>query len=490
MKINPVLLVDSYKTFHHLMYPNDLTLLYSNMTPRKSRLGTDKAVWFGLQYYIKEYLINQWNELFFNSQIDNILDEYKRFHKNFSGVDVSTKHISELYNLGYLPLEIKALPEGSLVPMRVPFFTIQNTHPKFAWLVNFLETAISTVVWDLTTVATISHEYKKLFDKYALETTGSTDFVQWQGHDFSMRGRSSIESSFNQAGHLLSFTGSDTIPAVMFLEKYYGANMDNELIAGSVPATEHSVMMCGGAEDEIETFASLLDKFPTGIISIVSDTWDLWKVCTEYLPSLKQGILERDGKVVIRPDSGDPVDILCGKWSANDAEQKGVIELLWDVFGGTVNRQGFKVLDSHIGAIYGDSITLERADEICRRLIQKGFASTNWVAGIGSYTYNYNTRDTLGIAIKATYCERNGVGKEIFKDPITDDGVKKSAKGLMVVNSDGNGSFKMTDQVSKEVEANPTMSELKTVFRNGKLVKDQTLSEIRERLNKPALIPA
>ena len=547
MKILPILNSDSYKQFHHIMYPDNLTLLYSNLTPRKSRLKTDKAVWFGLQYYIKEYLIYQWNELFFQKDIEDIKKEYKRFHKNFSMVDdIDTTHIEKLHALGYMPLEIKALDEGSLVPMRVPFFTIKNTHPDFGWLVNFLETQMSTVIWDLTTVATISREYRQILDRYALETTGSKDFVQWQGHDFSMRGRSSIESSFNQAGHLLSFTGSDTIPAVMFLEKYYGADISKELVAGSVPASEHSVMMCGGEEAEIETFERLLDLFPTGIISVVSDTWNLWDVCTKFLPQLKEKVLAREGKLVIRPDSGDPVDIICGEKNyyikyksieecekdldsnkvscslanvfvinneyytsltvelnpskhqlqkKNSTKYKGVIELLWDVFGGTVNEQGYKVLDSHIGAIYGDSITLDRAEQICERLKAKGFASTNVVLGIGSYTFNYNTRDTLGMAIKATYCEleenflatpesvERGVRticREIFKDPITDDGTKKSAKGLLMVTKDDNGDLILLDQMSWEEEE---QGELKTVFKDGVLIKDQTLAEIRSRLN-------
>lgn len=507
MKVLPILNSDSYKQFHHFMYDKNMTLLYSNLTPRKSRLNTNKAVWFGLQYYIKEYLISQWNELFFQKDIEDIKKEYKRFHKHFSMVDdIDTTHIEKLHALGYMPLEIKALEEGTLVPMRVPFFTIKNTHPDFGWLVNFLETQMSTVIWDLTTVATISREYRQILDRYALETTGSKDFVQWQGHDFSMRGRSSIESSFNQAGHLLSFSGSDTIPAVMFLEEYYGADISKELVAGSVPASEHSVMMTNGKEAEIETFERLLDLFPTGIISVVSDTWNLWDVCTKFLPQLKEKILAREGKLVIRPDSGDPVDIICGykRKEGQDTnssirpgspELKGVIELLWDVFGGTINEQGYKVLDSHIGAIYGDSITLDRAEQICERLKAKGFASTNVVLGIGSYTFNYNTRDTLGMAIKATYCEleenflatpesvERGVRticREIFKDPITDDGTKKSAKGLLMVTKDDNGDLLLLDQRTWDEEE---QGELKTVFKDGVLLKEHTLAEIRSRLN-------
>lgn len=516
MKILPCLFSDSYKQFHAFMYPKNMTLLFSNETPRNSRLGTKKAVFFGLQYYIKERLINYWNEQFFDAEWSKIEKELKRFHKHFSGVDFICDHWKKLHNLGYLPLCIRALPEGSVVPMRVPFFVIYNVHEDFGWLVNFLETDISIGTWDFCVNATIAKQYRELLDKHALETTGSTDFVQWQAHDFSMRGRPSFDTSYNQAGHLLSFTGTDAIPAVLFLEKHYNANMENELIGGSVPATEHSVMMCAGKKDEIGTFEQLLNDFPTGILSVVSDTWDLWKVCTEYLPALKDKILARNGKLVIRPDSGDPVDIICGfekykyeqqmgghyyngnKLEGNiEAQYKGVIELLWDVFGGTINEQGYKVLDPHIGAIYGDSITLDRAQEICKRLKTKGFASTNIVLGVGSYTYNYNTRDSLGIAIKATYCEVSEyntepgrydkfiiTGRKIFKDPITDDGTKKSAKGLLAVFKDDKGEYYLKDQATW----NEVMDcEFNVVFINSEVRNQQSLSEIRERLKNKSV---
>jgi nicotinamide phosphoribosyltransferase len=283
-------------------------------------------------------------------------------------------------------------------------------------------------------------------------------------------------------GHLTSFTGTDTIPAIEMLEHYYGADSDKELIGGSVSATEHSVMCMGTIEDEIGTFRRLIcDVYPKGIVSIVSDTWDLWKVLTDYLPQLKNEILGREGKVVIRPDSGDPVDIICGNPEGKTAhERKGVVELLWDTFGGQTNEKGFRELDPHIGAIYGDSITTARATQICERLKAKGFASTNVVLGIGSYTYQYNTRDTFGFAMKATYGEVNGVGREIFKAPITDDGTKKSAKGLMKVELN-NGVYMLHDQVSWEEEK---QGELKEVFRDGKLLVDQTLNDVRGRVKE------
>jgi len=316
-----------------------------------------------------------------------------------------------------------------------------------------------------------------------------------------MRGMSSVESAIlSGMGHLTSFTGTDTIPAIYQLEKSYNAD---GLIGASVPATEHSVMCMGTKESEIETFKRLLKLYPTGILSVVSDTWDLWKVCTEYLPQLKEEVLARDGKLVIRPDSGDPVDIICGDvtqgsyFNKQTPQNKGVIELLWNIFGGTINEQGYKVLDSHIGAIYGDSITLERAEAICERLKAKGFASTNIIFGIGSYTYQYNTRDTFGFAMKATYGEitteelnhhdlnnpnftkKITEAREIFKDPITDSGEKKSKKGLLQVIDDALGNVFCKDQQTWEEESKGL---LKTVFKDGVLVKEVSLEQIREKL--------
>jgi nicotinamide phosphoribosyltransferase len=279
-------------------------------------------------------------------------------------------------------------------------------------------------------------------------------------------------------GHLTSFSGTDSLPAIYGARKHYGAT---EFVGGSVNATEHSVMCAGGKEDEVETFRRLLETYPTGILSVVSDTWDLWKVCTEHVVTLKEEIMARDGKLVIRPDSGDPVDIICGSESTlhtGSPEGKGVIELLWDVFGGTVNEQGYKVLDPHIGAIYGDSITIARADEICARLEAKGFASTNVVLGIGSFTYQYNTRDTFGFAMKATYVEVDGEGREIFKDPITDDGTKKSATGLLHVTK-ANNEYMLVDKVSWAEEAG---GDLQVIYYDGEFENQTTLMEIKNRL--------
>jgi len=482
MKTNPFLLTDYYKVGHVFQYPENTTLVYSNLTPRKSRFDSiDEMVFFGLQYFLKEYLIDYFNDNFFNRDKQEVIAEYKRRIVTSLGAHLPTyEHLEKLHDLGYLPIEIKALPEGSRVPMRVPCLTIVNTTPEFYWLTNFLETILSAIIWQPCTSATIAHEYRKLLDRYAEETGMPADFVQWQGHDFSFRGMSSLESAMiSGMGHLLSFSGTDTIPAIDALEKYYHADADKELIGGSVAATEHSVMCSGSKDGELETFRRLITKvYPSGIVSIVSDTWDLWKVCTEYLTALKDVVLQRNGKVVIRPDSGDPVKIICGDPNGKTInERKGVIELLWDVFGGTITNKGYKLLDPHIGAIYGDSINLERAEAICEGLKKKGFASQA-VFGIGSFTYQYNTRDSFGLAMKATYVEINGEGREIFKNPVTDDGTKMSATGLLKVKME-HGKFVLLDSVTWKEEK---QSELKTVFKNGKLIKEFTLNEIRQRL--------
>ena len=482
--MNPLLYTDGYKVDHKRQYPNQTTLVYSNWTPRKSRIdGIEKVVFFGLQYFIKKYIIQDFETNFFNKSKKEVCKQYSRRINNYLGENqVDIKHIEALHDLGYIPMVIKALPEGTEVPIRVPMFTMYNTLPEFFWLTNYFETLISTTVWLPCNSATIAKQYRKILDQYAHETSSIPEFVDWQGHDFSMRGMAGLEAAeLSAAGHLLSFTGTDTIPAIDFLETYYNANSDEELIGGTVAATEHSVMCMGTNNGEQETFKRLITEiYPNGIVSIVSDTWDLWKVLTEYLPNLKNEVLARDGKVVIRPDSGDPVAIICGNPNGKTKEeQKGVIQLLWETFGGITNRKGYKELDSHIGAIYGDSITIERATEICERLKQKGFASTNVVLGIGSFTYQYNTRDTFGFAMKATYGEVAGKGREIFKDPITDDGTKKSAKGLLKIKLE-NGEYKLYDQVSWEEEQ---QGELKEVFRDGELIINESLSDIRNRMH-------
>jgi nicotinamide phosphoribosyltransferase len=483
--MNPLLLTDGYKAGHHQQYPKGTTLVYSNFTPRSNKYapkGCNKVVVFGTQMVMRQ-LHEAFQNDFFSKPKEEVCGEMREELTMYLGSPYDVSHFEALHDLGYLPICVKSLPEGTLVPMKVPVLTIYNTLPEFYWITNYLETILSNLLWKPMTSATIAHQYKKVLTKWMEKTDKERAwFVDWQGHDFSMRGMDSVDAVISSGlGHLTSFLGSDSLPTIYGARKYYGAK---GFFAGSVPATEHSVMCAGGKEDEVDTFRRLLETYPTGILSVVSDTWDLWKVCTEHVVTLKEEILARDGKLVIRPDSGDPVDILCGDETLYDGQpaQYGVIQLLWDVFGGTINEQGYKVLDPHIGAIYGDSITIDRAEEICSRLEAKGFASTNVVLGIGSFTYQYNTRDTFGFAMKATYCEVRSEGREIFKDPITDDGTKKSATGLLrVVWDQFAEQYQLMDKQTWEQEKHEN-NQLKTIYSNGDFPSTTTLAEIKNRL--------
>ncbi|QXP79096.1 MULTISPECIES: nicotinate phosphoribosyltransferase [Winogradskyella] len=481
--MNALLLTDGYKTGHHQQYPKGTEEVYSNWTPRSNSYapkGCDKVVSFG-QQYVFTWLHNYFQDHFFSKPKAQVCNEIKEELSLYLGTDYDVTHYEELHDLQYLPIKIKSLPEGVEVPIRVPMLTVVNTNPKFYWITNFLETILSTMLWQPMTSASIALLYKRIFKKWTLATDKENiDFIDFQGHDFSMRGMSGLQSAIiSGMGHGAVFLGSDSLPVISSLRKYYKAE---GFVLGSVNATEHSVMCAGTKDDEIGTFRTLMTTYPSGILSVVSDTWDLWKVLTDYLPQLKEDVLARDGKLVIRPDSGDPVAIICGEsktLGGNTPKDKGVVELLWDIFGGTVNAQGFKVLDPHIGAIYGDSITTERAENICQRLSDKGFATTNVVLGIGSFTYQFNTRDTFGFAMKATAVVVNGERRAIFKDPITDDGIKKSAKGLIKVDVI-DGEYVLIDEVTPEEE---NEGELQVIYEDGKFLNSTTLQEVRDRIN-------
>lgn len=504
MKFRALEICDSYKLDHRRQYPPGTTKVYSNWTPRKSHVpGVDKVVFFGLQALIQQ--IHEAFDEFFLADVEDICADYEENITQILGPnDVGVEHIRALHNLGYLPLKFMALPEGTEVPVRVPMFTVENTVDEFFWLVNYLETWLSSELWMPCTSATQAKHFRNMLDAHALKTTGSTAGVEFQGHDFSMRGHAGVQAAAaSGAAHLLSFVGTDTLPAKSWAKKYYDAK---EPIALSVAATEHSVMCAGGKESEFDTYERLLDLYPSGILAVVSDTWDLWNVITNILPDLKEKIIARDGKLVIRPDSGDPADIICGlntaegdtgrsargrvDFSSHQPEDLGVIELLWETFGGTVNELGYKVLDPHIGAIYGDSITYDRADDICTRLAEKGFASTNVVFGLGSFFYQggwhgakpgWITRDTFGFAMKATYVVRDGKGQPIFKDPVTDSGTKKSAKGLLGVIECDDGLCLMDGLSESHYESLNIsgLNQMRVVYEDGEAYIRQQFNDIR-----------
>ena len=498
MELFAPIIKDAYKIGHKDQYAEGTEVVYSNLTARSGThsnvKGSTGVIFIGLQFVIKNILIDTWNNTFFFKPKDEVVALYQEYVSHALGYTVSVEHIAELHELGYLPIEIRALPEGSFVPYKVPMLTIHNTLPDFYWVTNMLETMISAETWGMITSATTYNAYYETF-KYYAGLTGGGEGIRFQAHDFSMRGMNGCHGAAMSGFAALAAgsLGTDTLVALQIAKDYYGADLQKEVVGCSVNATEHSVMCSNSKEGELDTFRRLLTEiYPHGILSIVSDTWDFWEVVTGFLPKLKEDILAREGKVVIRPDSGDPVDILCGTcgpWQAQYdghetmlPEEKGLIECLWETFGGTINSHGFKVLDDHIGAIYGDAITLERQDVILGKLEARGFCSSNIVLGVGSYSYQMVSRDTHGMAIKATYVEIDGEGVEIFKDPKTDDGVKKSAKGLLQVQSYADGSLlQLTDQVTRtEAETGA----LKTVFKNGDLLIETTLQKVRDRVEQ------
>lgn len=561
MKLDPILFVDGYKVGHKFQYAPGTTFVYSNLTARSNRLAktlpkylSDEILWVGLSGVLQD-LTARFDEGFFKLPKQQVLAKYKRRMDAYLGPDsVDTSHIADLHDLGYLPVMILAIPEGNLVPVKVPVLTIENTHENFAWVVNMLETILSSMLWQFTTNATMAFQYRCLLEDYAVKTGSPVDFVQWQGHDFSFRGMPGVEAAaMSGAGHLFNFLGTDTLPAIDYLEEYYKGI--ETYVGGSVPASEHSVASTNiislldkhkdatnpMLEAEKEFFLRYITEiYPTGVASYVSDTYDFWGVLTEIAPACKDAIMNRKpnhiglNKVVFRPDSGDPVKILTGydvigefttddeyyaafdyhsstftldhfhTYSAvkigekyykagmhdysrvaygpelSEAEVKGAVETLWDTFGGTITSEGYKLLDQHVGLIYGDSITLDRAEAILSRLAAKGFASANVVFGIGSYTYQYNTRDTHGFAIKTTACEVDHKILEIFKDPKTDNGTKKSAKGFLSVNETEDGSYTLKDQVSISEMGNA----FKQVYFNGEVQIAPSLAEVRTNVNK------
>jgi nicotinic acid phosphoribosyltransferase len=526
---NLLLMTDVYKLGHLRQYKPGTTKVYSYLCARSTKKYND-ALFFGLQPYLKllETKITKEDAEEFFSYYTMILGAQPQ-------QDIVDK-INGLVELGYLPLEIKAVPEGTIINNKNVLATVTNTHPDFYWVVGFFESLLLKV-WAPTTVATKSLQFKRLVSKYTEETSDSGFLLPFLVHDFGYRGVSSEETAeICGAAHLVNFCGTDTVPAVKFMKEVYAGE---GLIGASVPATEHSIHCSFGpsAQDEIDYVTRQMELNPTGLMSVVSDAYDYWRMLTVTLPTVKEQILARDGKYVVRPDSGDPESILCGtaisfkteedarnfligkinSWGTLTAsmqaveidgkyyygnwdhlkevdggynirsitlneviptpEMKGTFRILGEQFGSSINSKGFKELNPKIGVIYGDGMYYERYEKILNRMKDMGYANTNLVVGIGGLLLQQHNRDDLGFAFKATYAEINGEACELYKDPITDPG-KKSHKGLMALCKQIDGKYVTVDQVDSIREKS---GELVTVFKDGKTVKEYTLQEIRNR---------
>ncbi len=492
MILNPLLRTDFYKTTHAMQLPPRITKLVSYFTPRMTRIeGQNKLVMFGLQAFIKHYLIEEFNENFFGRSKDEVLSEYARVLDNTLGKNAhNIQHVAELYDLGYLPLEIRAVPEGCRVNVKVPMFEVFNTHPRFAWLVNAIETQLSSTLWHTMVSANVGYMYRQIVNHYYdLTVDDGVSRARALG-DFSMRGQESIESATkSSAAFCLSFLNTATVPTIPWLERYYNCDCAKEPVAFGAVSTEHSVMCSNFAVDGDETtmFRRLLTEiYPHTSFSVVSDSYDYWRVVDEILPSLKPEIMAHDGCLLVRGDSGDPVEIVTN-----------TVFHLWETFGGTVNSKGYRVLDPHIKAIYGDSITPQRCEKIYQILMEYGFACNNVALGVGSFSmqcletvdqeggvrYAPYTRDTFGIAVKATYAEdERGEPIMLFKNPKTDnDHFKKSQRGCCAVHFDGSN-YTCEDGLTFAEHDTDPQNLLIPVFRNGRMLKEYSLQDVRRIL--------
>ena len=487
-KTNPMLLIDFYKAVHAEMLPKNITKSVSYFTPRMSRVKRwGKVVMFGLQGFIKTYLIDYFNEEFFDKPFEEIIYEYKRIMDASLGKNTyKIDKIENLHKLGYLPIEIVALPEGTIVPMHVPMFGITNTHKDFAWLPQALESLVSAEMWHPMLAATVGKTYRDIVNYYYDLTCDDSIPKSKALGAFDFRGEECLESAVKAgAGWCLSFLNTATVPTIPYLEKNYFCDCTKEDVAYGSPSTEHSVM-CGNYAidgDEITLLRRLLTEiYPNTSFSAVLDSYDYWNVINNILPQLKTEIMNHNGCMLMRGDSGDCVEVVT----------KTVFKL-WDEFGGTINSKGYKVLDPHVKAIYGDSITVQRCEEIYKILMENGFSCSNVALGVGSFSFQCIeedgflkpfTRDTFSSCIKATYCEIDGKPFPIFKNP-KDGGFKKSQKGCCRVYTRCDGSIYYEDELTWEqaTDYEKRGNMLIPVFKDGELLKEQSLKEIRDRLH-------
>lgn len=498
-RINPLLESDFYKQVHWNQYPKNVSKVVSYFTPRMSRLkDVNYIVMFGLQSFIKEFLINDFNENFFSKPKTEVLEEYKHLLDNTLGCGLyGLERIGELHDLGYLPIEIKALPEGTKVPIGVPMFEINNTHPDFAWLTNALESVISCEMWHGMISANVGYLYRQIVNKYYDLTCDDNVPRRKALGDFSMRGQESKRSAYkSSAGWLLSFVNTATVPAIDYLEQYYNCDCSIEEVGFGAVSTEHSVMCSNFAVDgdEVTMVKRLLTEiYPNTSFSMVSDSYDYWNLVNNILPQCRKEIEAHNGCLLVRGDSGDPVEVVTE-----------TVFKLGELFGYSVNSKGYKVLNPKVKAIYGDSITVSRAKEIFEILMENGWAASNVVLGVGSFSMqcleegatlrvqdgtavdytrlNPFTRDTFGIAIKATHCMmKDGSEHFVFKNP-KESTFKKSHKGCCIVKTNEDGKLYCEDEHLYADTLNEE-NELKVVFKDGKILKDYSLQEVRNRLH-------
>lgn len=455
---NILLCTDSYKVTHHFQYPEGTTQVYSYFESRGGKFPT--VTFFGLQYILKKWLVGK---VVSEEKIQEAKELYKLHFASDIFNEDGWRYILKKHN-GLIPLRIKAVPEGSVVPVKNVLFTVENTDPNVPWLTNWFETLL-VQIWYPTTVATNSRAMKTIIAKYLSETADSMGGLPFKLHDFGFRGTSSVESAgIGGAAHLVNFVGTDTVASLVMARHYYGC----EMAGFSIPAAEHSTITTWGKNHEKEAFANMLHKFPKGLVAVVSDSFDIFNACENVWGKELKDMVEKRGQsestLVIRPDSGDPPEIVVK-----------VLNILEKCFGSTINSKGYKMLPPYLRVIQGDGISYETLQGILDKVKENNWSSDNLVFGCGGSLLQKVHRDTQKFAFKCSYCVINGVGKDVFKAPITDPG-KNSKKGKLTLEIE-DGTY-VTRQGGT---GNPEKDLLVPVFENGILLKEYTLDEIRKR---------
>lgn len=482
--ISFMLMADTYKNTNPDAMPEGLIKLTSYITPRKSMFkNIDKVVFFGLQGFIQEFLIDLVNETFFKRDKEEVLAEYKSYLDTQIGEQsYDLSRIAALHDLGYLPIKMKALPEGSLVNMGVPCIELTNTHPDFAWVVQWIECIAQSELFGTCNWATMAHEYRKLANDFYEKTTDGANPAMAMA-DFGFRGLGVDNGIRASSSWLLSFDKTSTIPAMQYIDKMYNAECAKNHIGMGAVSMEHATVCSNLAICETEE--NLLRRLLTTVykdtsFSYVSDSFDYWSLVNDTLPKLKKEIMEHNGKFLVRPDSGDIVEI-----------SVKTVQKLYEIFGGTTNSKGYKELNPKVGIIYGDGCQYTKIEEIWTKLEKLGFAADTILFGVGAFSFTAMctpedgmvclTRDTFGFAMKSTDCVINGKEYTIQKNPKTDQNhLKKSHKGLCCVTKDGDD-YVCHDGYTSETL--PADNLLRTVYRDGQFVRTTNFADIRERLN-------
>ncbi len=455
---NIILNTDSYKVSMFKQYPAGTTGVYSYIESRGGRY--DRTVFFGLQAFIKEYLLGPITQ----SDID-VADEILTAHGepfNRAG----WQYILDKHN-GYLPVVIRAVPEGTVVPVKNVLATIENTDPECFWLTTWLETALLRAIWYPTTVATQSHKIREVILDY-LEKTGDPSLIDFKLHDFGARGVSSLESAaIGGASHLINFMGSDTISGVLYAREFYNAG-----VAGfSIPAAEHSTITSWGRDNEVKAYENMVRQFGRAgsIVAVVSDSYDIYNAASKlWGEDLRQLVIDSGATVVIRPDSGDPVEV-----------NRRLVEILGEKFGYTTNAKGFKVLNN-VRLIQGDGVNELTIRSILGAFMANGWSADNIAFGMGGALLQQVDRDTQKFAMKCSSAEVNGEWIDVQKDPVTDSGKKSKAGRVQLWTSGGefaSGVTAPTGWTDKGIGG--WTSAMVEVYRDGRLVKEITFEEVR-----------